>query len=46
LAVQDLTPEQRKQLDMKGGVVVGGVGGPAAKAGKTSLAPAYSINSE
>ena len=32
LAVQDLTPEQRQQLEVKGGVVVGGVDGPAARA--------------
>jgi serine protease Do len=33
LAVEDLTPEQKQQLEVKGGVVVGGVQGPAAKAG-------------
>ncbi|MEO8627218.1 MAG: DegQ family serine endoprotease [Betaproteobacteria bacterium] len=33
LAVQDLTAEQRQQLDVKGGVVVGNVDGPAARAG-------------
>jgi serine protease Do len=33
LAVQDLTPQQRKQLDLKGGVLVGGVDGAAARAG-------------
>lgn len=33
LAVQDLTPQQRKELDVKGGVLVGGVDGPAARAG-------------
>jgi serine protease Do len=33
LAVQDLTAEQKQQLEVKGGVLVGGVAGPAAKAG-------------
>jgi len=33
LAVQDLTAEQRQQLDVKGGVVVGNVDGAAARAG-------------
>jgi serine protease Do len=33
LSVQDMSPEQRKQLDLKGGVLVGGVQGAAAKAG-------------
>jgi len=33
LAVQDLTSQQREQLDVKGGVVVGSVQGPAARAG-------------
>ena len=28
-----LTPQQRKQLDLKGGVLVGGVDGAAARAG-------------
>jgi len=33
LSVQEMSPEQRKQLDVKGGVLVGGVQGAAAKAG-------------
>jgi len=33
LAVQDLNSQQREQLDVKGGVVVGSVQGPAARAG-------------
>jgi serine protease Do len=33
MSVQELTAEQRKQLDVKGGVVVGAVQGAAAKAG-------------
>jgi serine protease Do len=33
MSVQELSPEQRKQLDVKGGVVVGAVQGAAAKAG-------------
>ena len=33
MSVQELTPEQRQQLDVKGGVVVGAVQGAAAKAG-------------
>jgi serine protease Do len=33
MSVQELTSEQRKQLDVKGGVVVGAVQGAAAKAG-------------
>jgi len=33
LAVQDLTAQQREQMDVKGGVVVGSVQGPAARAG-------------
>jgi serine protease Do len=33
MSVQELTAEQRQQLDVKGGVVVGAVQGAAAKAG-------------
>jgi serine protease Do len=33
LAVQELTPQQRQQLEIKGGVLVGSVDGAAAKAG-------------
>ena len=33
LAVQDLPAERRQELDIKGGVVVGAVQGPAARAG-------------
>jgi serine protease Do len=46
LAVQDLTPEQRKQLDVKGGVLVGGVGGPAAKAGVQEGDVVIAVNGE
>ena len=46
LAVQDLTPEQRKQLDVKGGVLVGGVDGPAAKAGIQEGDVVIAVNGE
>jgi serine protease Do len=46
LAVQDLTPEQRKQLEVKGGVVVGGVEGPAARAGLRQGDVVIAVNGE
>ncbi len=46
LAVRDLTPEQRKQLEVKGGVVVGGVNGPAARAGLRQGDVVIAINGE
>ena len=46
LAVQDLTPEQRKQLEVKGGVVVGGVDGPAARAGLRQGDVVIAVNGE
>jgi len=46
LAVQDLTPEQKEQLEVKGGVVVGGVQGAAAKAGIQEGDVVLAINGE
>lgn len=46
LAVQDLTPEQRKQLEVKGGVVVGVVDGPAARAGLRQGDVVIAVNGE
>jgi len=46
LAVQDLTPEQRKQLEVAGGVIVGGVDGPAARAGLRQSDVVIAVNGE
>jgi len=46
LAVQELTPEQRKELDIKGGVLVGGVDGPAARAGIRQGDVVMAVNGE
>jgi serine protease Do len=46
LAVQDLTPEQRKEFDVKGGVLVGGVDGPAARAGLKQGDVVIAVNGE
>jgi serine protease Do len=46
LAVQELTPEQRKELDIKGGVLVGGVDGPAARAGLKQGDVVLAVNGE
>jgi len=46
LAVQDLTPEQRKQLEVKGGVLIGGVDGPVARAGLRQGDVVIAVNGE
>ena len=46
LAVQELTPEQQRQLDVKGGVLVGGVQGPAARAGIQQGDVVLAVNGE
>jgi serine protease Do len=46
LAVQDLTPQQRKQLDLKGGVLVGSVDGAAARAGIQEGDVVIAVNGE
>ncbi|HTS51922.1 MAG TPA: DegQ family serine endoprotease [Burkholderiales bacterium] len=46
LAVQDLTPEQRKELDVRGGVLVGSVDGPAARAGLKQGDVVLAVNGE
>ena len=46
LAVQELTPEQRRELDIKGGVLIGGVDGPAARAGLREGDVVIAVNGE
>lgn len=46
MAVQELTPEQQRQLDVKGGVLVGGVQGPAARAGIQQGDVVLAVNGE
>jgi len=46
LALQELTPEQRKELDIKGGVLVGGVDGPTARAGLRQGDVVIAVNGE
>jgi serine protease Do len=46
LAVQDLTAEQKDQLEVKGGVVVGAVQGAAAKAGIQEGDVVLAVNGE
>jgi len=46
LAVQDLTEAQRQQLEVSGGVVVGGVDGPAARAGLRQGDVVIAVNGE
>jgi serine protease Do len=46
LAVQDLTSEQKAQLEVKGGVVVGAVQGAAAKAGIQEGDVVLAVNGE
>jgi len=46
LAVQDLTPQQRQQLDLKGGVIVDAAQGPAARAGIQKGDVVIAINGE
>lgn len=46
LAVQDLSSQQREQLDLKGGVVVGAAQGPAARAGIQKGDVVIAVNGE
>ena len=46
LAVRELTPDQKEALDVKGGLLVGGVGGPAARAGIQEGDVVLAVNGE
>jgi len=46
LAVRDLTPEQCKQLEVNGGVLIGGVDGAAARAGLRQGDVVIAVNGE
>jgi len=46
LAVEDLSAEQKQQLEVKGGVLVGGVDGTAAKAGIQEGDVVLAVNGE